>query len=397
MKRILIIGAGPLQKPAIDKAKERGLEVVAVDQDPHSVGFQNADVCVPISTTDIPAVIMAAQEHRVDGVMTLCTDMPIRTVAAVAEACGLIGLDRETSMRVTDKAVMRQCLLENGLPGPRFYRVDSRQAYDTACASLGGSFVVKPTDNSGSRGVFLVQDSADHEQRNKAFVHSNRHARTGAIIVEEYMEGEEVSVETLSIDGNVHVLQITDKVTTGAPFFVEMGHSQPTRLSSTKANSIARVAKLAVKALGIRNGPSHTEIMMTADGPKIVEIGARLGGDCITTHLVPLSTGIDMVQCCIQIALGEEPDLRGGCARGAAIRYYPQKTGVIRHIEGLEAARKIEGVREVNFFKGQNDSVAEVDSSAARIGFVIAQADTAEAACLVCDQAISCLDVKMGG
>lgn len=174
----------------------------------------------------------------------------------------------------------------------------------------------------------------------KAYDYCKPYSKTGDVIVEEYMSGPEVSVETLSIDGTCHVLQITDKLTTGAPHYVEMGHSQPTRHSKEIAKKISETAIAANKAIGIKNGPSHTEIIITGEGPKIVEIGARLGGDCITTHLVPLSTGVDMVECNIRIAMGEKPDISCKYNRGSAIRYLSTENGVIKNIKGLDAAKK---------------------------------------------------------
>lgn len=130
--------------------------------------------------------------------------------------------------------------------------------------------IVKPADNSGSRGVDLLKNN-DAESLKNAFEYSKSFSRTGESVVEEYIEGSEVSVETMSIDGECHVIQITDKITTGVPYFVEMGHSQPSMLSEKIKGEIAEVAKAANKALGISNGPSHTEIKVTKDGPKIEE------------------------------------------------------------------------------------------------------------------------------
>lgn len=139
------------------------------------------------------------------------------------------------------------------------------------------------------------------------------------------MEGPEVSVETLSFDGHTHIIAITDKVTTGSPEFVEMGHSIPSQLSIDTKLQIEKVVIAAIKAVGINNGPSHTEIIITKDGPKVVELGARLGGDNITTHLVPFATGVDMVEACIEIAFGNNPVLNKRISMGSAIRYFKTK------------------------------------------------------------------------
>ena len=192
-----------------------------------------------------------------------------------------------------------------------------------------------------------------------AYEYTVKYSRGGEIVVEEFMEGPEVSVETLAVDGEVHVIQITDKLTTGAPYFVEMGHSQPSQLKEEIQEEIKEVAIAANNTIGIKNGPSHTEIKVTKDGPKIVELGARLGGDCITTHLVPLSTGVNMVECSIRCALGEKPDLEPKWSKGSAIMYLKTETGTVKDIKGIEEAEAILGVKQVSIVHGVGELVGE--------------------------------------
>ena len=207
------------------------------------------------------------------------------------------------------------------------------------------------------------------------------------------MTGSEVSVEVMTVNGQTHVLQVTDKLTTGAPHFVEMGHSQPSRLPTDGVVKIKDLACRAVRAVGIQNGPAHVEIILTKSGPKMVELGARMGGDCITTHLVPLSTGIDMVGNTIKIALGEEPDLEQRLWKGSAIRYFNTPNGVIREMSGVEEAEKLDGVQEITFVKQVGDTVGDIGSSTDRVGFVIAQAESAEEAVEVCERVLQMVKI----
>ena len=209
------------------------------------------------------------------------------------------------------------------------------------------------------------------------------------------MEGPEVSVETLAVDGDVHVIQITDKLTAGAPYFVEMGHSQPSQLSAETREKIKSIAIAANKAIGIKDGPSHTEIKVTRDGPKIVELGARVGGDCITTHLVPLSTGVDMVECSIRIALGEKPDLKPKWNKGSAIRYLKTGTGTVKEIKGVEDAEKIDGVIQISIVHGVGEQVGEIRSSVDRAGFVITQAEDAQKAVEIAEAGVKKISVDL--
>ena len=389
MKRLMVLGAGYLQRPAIIKAKELGLDVIAVDMNPDAPGFRVPDIKKEIiSTIDIPGVMKAAEKHQIDGIMTLASDMPMQTVAAVCRKMGLVGISQETALLATNKAYMRDAMKENGVPVPLYYRVNSKSSFLEAIEKIrnaGKKCIVKPADNSGSRGVDMVDDNDDLDA---AYEYAYAYSRSGEIVVEELMEGPEVSVETLAIGGDVHVIQITDKLTTGAPFFVEMGHSQPSLLPYDVRQKIAEVAIAANKAIGIENGPSHTEIKITEDGPKIVEIGARLGGDCITTHLVPLSTGVDMVEASIRIALGEKADLRKKWNRGSAIRYINTERGVIRDIKGIKEAESLPGIKQVCVVHGIGERVGEIRSSVDRVGFVIAQAYDAKTAIEIAEEGI---------
>lgn len=372
-----------MQLPAIKKAKSMGLKVIAVDMNPKAVGFREDGVIKEvISTIDTPAIIEAAKRNRVDGVMTIASDMPMRSVAAVADELGLVGISKETAIKATDKGEMRMALRKSGVPIPAFYRVRSKEEYRSAVNKIkeaGYKCIVKPADNSGSRGIDLLSDF-EQETIDNAYEYSKQSSRSGDLMVEEYMEGDEVSVESLSIDGICHVIQITDKLTTGAPYFVEMGHSQPSVLSEDTKEKIRQITIAANKAIGIENGPAHTEIKITKDGPKIIELGARLGGDNITTHLTPLSTGVDMVECCINIAMGMAVNLNTRMNRGSAIRYFPLEKGKIKNIEGVEQAQKIPGVVQVSIVHGVGESVNGIKNSGDRVGFVITEGDDAKAA-----------------
>ena len=300
--------------------------------------------------------------------MTLATDMPMRTVASVAKAFGLVGISEETAIKATDKSEMRLALRSAAVPVPEFYRVTNRQELLSAVGHFNGAIIFKPADSSGSRGIIKVENKCDTEE---AYAYARKFSRNGIVVIEECMIGPEVSVETLAIDGEVHVIQITDKITTGSPHFVEMGHTQPTRLKC--AEEIKKVAIAANKAIGIHNGPSHTEIIVTEEGPKVVELGARLGGDCITTHLVPLSTGVNMVEACLCIALGEAPNIVPTLNCGSAIRYFQQHAGRVIDIRGIPEAETLPGVKQISFVHGVGEKISDITDSGSRMGFVITQ------------------------
>lgn len=391
-KKIMILGASILQLPAIEKAKEMGLHVVVVDMNPQAVGFSVEGIEPEvISTIDADKVLEAARRHNIDGIMTLASDMPMRTVAVVCQELRLVGISEDTAFKATNKAAMRDALKEHGVPIPLYYRVLNKDEYIAAVNKIEEEnlrCIVKPTANSGSRGIYLLKDYS-FTTVDAAYQYSKEYSHSGDLMVEEYMEGPEVSVETLAINGKVYVIQITDKLTTGAPYFVEMEHSQPSQLPEKIKEEISKVAIAANHALGIKNGPSHTEIKVTRGGPKIVELGARLGGDNISTHLVPLSTGVNMVECCIKIALGEQADIELQFSKGSAIRYFRTAEGEIQAVEGVEKAKEVPGVVQVSVVHGVGERVGEIRSSVDRVGFVISQNSDAASAILSCDNALS--------
>lgn len=389
-KKLLIIGASILQLPAIKLAKDLGYYVGVIDYNPHAIGVQYADEFFNVSTIDIEGVVKTAESFKPDGIMTLATDMPMRSIAAACEKLGLCGISLETAIKSTDKGEMIRTFEANGVEHPWYYILSIPDELEDVIDKITFPCISKPTDNSGSRGVMLIHNEAELRD---AVSYSSQNGRSGGVIVEEYLIGPEVSVEVMTLDGQPYVLQVTDKLTTGAPHFVEMGHSQPSRLPSDDVEKIKDLACRAVKAVGIRNGPAHVEIILTANGPKMVEIGARMGGDCITTHLVPLSTGVNMVESTIRIACGEAPDIERKFNKGSAIRYFNPLAGEIKEIRGVEAASDIKGIREISFVKNVGDTVGSIGSSTDRVGFVIAQADTVEEAVHICEQACEMIEI----
>lgn len=389
-KTLMILGASILQVPAIEKAKEMGLNVIVLDLNPNAIGFSHKGIVKEvISTTDIPSAIEIAKKYKIDGVMTLASDMPVKTVAAVAKELNLVGVSLDTANKTTDKSKMRKALDKANVPIPSYFRVSNIDELREAIKQMPSDFIIKPVDSSGSRGVIKVDNRKDVVN---AYEYSKKQSRDGVVIVEEYMSGPEISVETIAFNGVIHVIQITDKITTGAPHYVELGHTQPTRLECI--DEIKTVAIEANKALGILNGPSHTEIIVTEEGPKIVEVGARLGGDCITTHLVPLSTGVNMVEACINIALGKIPDVTATLNCGSAIRYFHQPIGKVSNIIGLDNAKQIPGVQQVNIVHGIGEEVGEIIDSNSRMGFVIAQGKDSYEASQRAESAVKCITIQ---
>lgn len=386
----MIIGASVLQLPAILKAKEMGLHVAVVDFNPQAIGISFADKYYNASTMDEDAVLAAAEDYQPDGIMTLATDMPMRGVSKASDKLHLHSINYQTAVKATDKYDMIKAFKEHNVSSPWYFVVDTLEELKAHENDVKFPCIIKPTDNAGSHGVAKVhgfQELLD----NYEYAHQN--SRHGKVIVEEYLEGPEVSVEVMVVDGKVNILQITDKITTEAPHFVELGHTQPSQLPLATKEAIRDVTIAACNAIGIDKGPAHVEMKVTQRGPVMIELGARMGGDNITTHLVPLSTGIDMVGCTIKVALGEQPDIKPTLQRGSAIRYFQVPYGTISAIDNVEEAKEIPGLQQITFTKEVGDVATPIQCSNDRIGFVIAQGATAEDAIKACEKAMETIKI----
>ena len=392
MKKLMIVGASVLQLPAILKAKEMGLNVVVVDFNPQAIGIPYADKYYNASTMDEDAVLAAAEDYKPDGIMTLATDMPMRGVAKTSDKLNLHSINYETAVKATDKYDMIKAFKEHDVPSPWFFVVDTLEELKTHEADVTFPCIIKPTDNAGSHGVAKVY-SFQELLDNYEYAHSC--SRHGKVIIEEFLDGPEVSVEVMVVNGVVNILQITDKITTAAPHFVELGHTQPSQLPMDTQEAIRKVTVAACKAIGIDKGPAHVEMKVTKRGPVMIELGARMGGDNITTHLVPLSTGIDMVGSTIKVALGEEPDIEPSLHCGSAIRYFQVPFGTIKAIENVDEAKQIPGVKQITFTKEVGEESTPIHCSNDRIGFVIAQGATAKDAIKACEEAMKVVQIKI--
>ncbi len=420
MKKIFILGASSLQVPAIKMAKEKGLYVYALDYDPHAVGITEADEFLCISTIDKEAVLEAAKKYKPDYVITSTSDMPVRTVSFVNEKLGKTNdISYEDAICATDKAAMRRRMKECKVPIPDFYIVNTCGEFIEKAHKLGKRFVSKPADNAASRGVVLYDrdmilreknnlnlsdDEIIKDELRRIFEFTSGYSRSGEVLLEEFMEGDEVSVESFTVNGETHIITITDKLVTELPFFVETGHTEPSRLPEKVQEDIKRVTIAAIQAINIKNGPSHTEIKITDSGAKLVEIAARLGGDFITSRLVPLSTGVDMIDCCLSSVVGDEVKLKNRFSKGAAIRFLHapyeksvEEAGddsyVIADIKGDIEAQKMPGVKEVILYKSRGDKVKGITSSGDRIGHVIATGKDADEAEKNAENALNLIEI----
>lgn len=304
-KNLAIIGASYLQLPLIEKAKEMGYTTHVFAWAADDVGETAADFFYPISITEKETITEKCREIGICGITSIATDLGAVTVNYVANALGLAGNSMDSTYKSTNKHLMRKAFEAHGDPSPRSILVD--ETTELSSIQLKFPIIVKPTDRSGSRGIYKLENPEGFEKAIDLAISEGFEKKA---LIEEFAEGQEYSVEGISYHGSHHILAVTLKHTTGAPHFIETGHLEPAPISNETFERIVNVVTHALDSLGITNSASHSEIKIDKDGNiKIIEIGGRMGGDCIGSDLVLYSTGIDYVRAVIQVACGIEPDL----------------------------------------------------------------------------------------
>lgn len=333
-KKLAIVGASYLQLPLVLKAKELGVKTICFAWEDGAVCRDYADKYYPLSIVEKEKILAVCREEKIDGIATIATDIAVPTINYVAHELGLIGNSLESGYISTNKFAMREALKKGGVRCPFFQKISGISDALEAIRHTTFPVIVKPCDRSGSMGVTKVDKLEDLADAVTAALDCSFCKEA---ILEKYVDiAQEISVEGISWRGEHHVLAITDKVTTGAPHYVELGQHQPSRLPQAILNEAVRQAKLGVKALGIEYGASHPELMVSKDGEVFVtEIGARMGGDFIGSDLVCLSTGYDFLKGVIEIALGEFSGVHFGERHFAGVWFYapdtPQVKDIIKH------------------------------------------------------------------
>jgi biotin carboxylase len=299
MKKLAIIGASYLQLPLVLKAKNMGIETHCFAWEDGAVCKDIANFFYPISIIDKEEILKICQRLDIDGITSIASDAAVPTICYVADKLGLISNSYKDALVATDKYLMRQRFTEFNVLSPRYVIANKHYSITNFCFPL----IVKPTDRSGSRGVKKVENEIEI----KVAVERAKHESfTHQAIIEEYITGSEVSVETISWQGKHYILAITDKVTTGEPYFVELEHHQPSQLSDEVQENIKTETIKALNALNVNYGASHSEFIITQEGKVYaIEVGARMGGDFIGSDLVRLSTGYDFVKAVIDVAFGQ--------------------------------------------------------------------------------------------
>lgn len=400
-KTLLIIGAGREQIPGIQLAKGMGLYVVATDGNPHAPGFAFADDYGLVSTYDVKGTVIFAarfnKKRKIVGVLTLAADVPL-TVAAVAKELNLPGNSLKTASLASNKLEMKIRFKQNGIPIPWFKEIRNLSELKNIIKRRGYPMVIKPLDNRGARGVLLLKEGIDLKW---AYENSLANSFSGRVMAEEFLEGLQVSTESIIYDGKIFTPGLSNRnyeyLERFAPYIIENGGDLPVKLNATQKEEVNIILKQAAKSLDIKRGVLKGDVVWTKEGPKIIEVAARLSGGWLSTHEVPLSTGVNIVKAAIEISLGQKPDfneLISKYQKGVALRYLFPLLGVVKKVSGLGQVRRKNWVKEMQIFVKPGDLVEEITNHTKRAGFVICVGKTRREAIKQAKKAIKKIKIE---
>lgn len=411
-QRLLLLGAGFMQGVAIREAHALGCEVAAVDGNPQAVCAAEADTFEPIDLKDVPALVHYAKKLQndggLDGVFTAATDFSA-SVAAIAEACGLHGHSLEAALNATDKVRMRRCFAYAGVVSPAFAELTRDDVADAQSLSakvqhLSFPLVVKPVDNMGARGCCTVYTESELCTAGSIALD---YSRSGRIIAEECISGQEFSIEGLIFDGQLYITALADRHIFFPPYFIEMGHTIPSCCSDSLASEIMAVFEQGVRSLGLHEGAVKGDILVKNGKAFVGEIAARLSGGYMSGWTVPYSSGLNITRAAIQLALGKRPVLQYAdktafavplehiSPRFSAERAWISIPGKVAALLGIEQAQKSAGVLDVFPRTGVGDTAVFPQNNVEKCGNVIAVAGTYEEAAACAETACRHIVVRL--
>jgi biotin carboxylase len=386
--RLLVLGAGPAQLGLLAAARERGLFVIAADRDPSALGFRYADRRAIVSAEDEHAIERLAGSEAVDGIVAPGIDWPVGIAARVAERLGLPHpVDPAAAALATSKLGQRERFAERGVPQPRFTRANGPHN------PLGYPCVVKAPDRQGQRGLSYVARPADLVDAVRAALQVSR---SGVALIEEAIEGPEVTVNAFSVDGVFTPLTVTERRTADQPAFgVALAHVWSGLEPGLDA---ADVARRAAEALGIRNGPTYTQLRLADDRPRVIELAARLGGGH-DAELCRAATGVDLNALAIAAALGEqvEPPRPEALVGGACVRFLVAPPGELLEVTGVDEARAATGVLDVHVYRPPGALGGPLRTGADRAGAVLAAGNSGAEAVARADAAAALIRFRTTG
>jgi len=373
-KSILIFGVGPLQKSIIERCKLKGLFTIGIDPMEDAACKDEVDAFEVVGGQDFEKTLDVAKRYNVKGIITAATDKPLVMMARIAERLNLPFFSIETAEWSTDKLLMKEKFMEADIPCAKGFLLNNLKELENHIIEY--PVIVKPRDNSGSRGVIYCKDLCEVEQ---AVQEALQYTKKESVLIEEFIEGKEYSIEAIHYKGETHIIQFTEKITTDFPYNVEIGHIQPADLSAEHQDEIKSLVAEIAQSLKFKNCASHTEVKINSKGIFVIETSPRLGGGFITSTLVPLSVGVNMEDILIDIAVNNDfqylkviPIIN----KKSGIIHFELPVGVISAILNINELNELPNMYSWETTLTIGDNVKSMKNGIDRYGYAIFQTDT---------------------
>ena len=374
MKKLLMLGGGFLQNYVIKKAKELGYYVHVLDANPNAIGFNYADEHETINIVDEEACLDYARKHNINGVLTAATDYSIFSMSRIASELNLPGINYESAKLIKNKAAVRKCLFEANADDTGYsYEIHNIDEANEIKDKINYPVMVKPCDGSGSRGASRVDLSDD-------FVNACIFAMDGSIthraVAEPFINGKEYGVESFVDNGSIHILAVMQKEMTQPPYYAELGHAIPSGLSEELETKVKECVTKALIALNVNHGSVNMDLLITNDGNvHIIDIGARMGGNLIGSHIIPIGTGIDYMGNMIKAAVGDATDFNPKFPpKAIATKLLALTPGIIKELPDFNKL-SIEKNVIIEHHLNVGDTINEYHTNLDGCGYVIAKGE----------------------
>ncbi len=367
--RILFIGAGKYQLPGILKAKEMGIYTIAIDGDPNAIGLKKADESAVIDLLNLEKCLEFAKSKQIDGVLTVAADIIVPTVAYISEKLKLPGIKYETALISTNKYKQRERMKNASISCPHFRMIAKEEEIESINSEFSFPIIVKPVDSAGSRGVSYVSNS---KLLKEAYLKAKGFSRSGNVIVEEFIQGFEISIEAFSYENQISILALSKKERTSPPNMLDISVTFPADISETIQKKAIEIAKRTINAVGIDFAVVHMEAIVTPTEDVVpVEIAARGPGFKVFTDIIPNVTGIDVLRQLINLSLGKPVNFEKTKNLASTIIFLDSKEGIVKSIKNIEKIRSKSEISEFELYITVGDRTNNLESGSDRVGHII--------------------------
>jgi len=374
--KLLLLGGGRAQLSAIKKTKELGHQVIVSDYLKDAPGRALADHAELVSTFDIKDNVRVGRKYDIDGVMTIGTDQPVYTAAAVADELNLNTLiDEKTAKAVTNKKVMKNIFKKNKIPTAKFKIID-KNFKQKNLKEINFPAVIKPLDSQGQRGVFKINST---EEVSRYFKDVLKFSREDEILIEEYYESNEITISGWVEQGKTNILTITDRITYEQVRHIGIctAHIFPSRYLNDYFHEIENISKEIVRFFNIKNGPIYFQFLVGEEGIKVNEIACRIGG-AYEADFIPLITGVDILEMAIKAAIGQTIDFKQlnnynilKNDNWLSVQLFFANQGIIQSIGNIDEIKKMDDLIKIELNYRVGDTISKIQNATARAGYFI--------------------------